>query len=52
MAGNKFRTFRRNEDSKEQRKTDIEKGSNIILKKIMKSLQRLRRMKNTEQKKC
>ena len=33
MAGNKFRTFRRNEDSKEQKKTDIEKGSNIILKK-------------------
>ena len=33
MAGNKFRTFRRKEDSKEKKKTDIEKDSNIILKK-------------------
>ena len=33
MAGNKFRTFRSKEDSKEQKKTDIEKDSNIILKK-------------------
>jgi len=37
MAGNKFRTFRSKEDSNEQKKTDIEKDSNIILKKIMKS---------------
>lgn len=33
MAGNKFRTFRNKEDSKEQKKADIEKESNIILRR-------------------